>query len=70
MNCKYCGEKDNGFVLLNETTDYSGIEMSLNRQGMLRARYYEQGKYDLWFSEDIVNINFCPICGRKLTEEG
>ena len=69
MSCKYCNRKDNDFVPLNKTIDYSGLEMSLNRQGMLRVRYYEQGKYDLWYSEDIVNINFCPICGRKLTEE-
>jgi hypothetical protein len=69
MGCKYCNREDNCFVPLNKTTDYSGIEMSLNRQGMLRVRYYEQGKYDLWYSEDIINVNFCPICGRKLTEE-
>ena len=68
MNCKYCGRTDNNFVLFNETTDYSGIEMSLNRQGMLRVRYYDDSSY-IWFSEDIININFCPICGRKLTEE-
>lgn len=68
INCKYCGRKDNDFVLLNETTDYSCIEMSLNRQGMLRVRYYDDSSH-IWFSEDIVNINFCPMCGRKFMEE-
>ena len=64
--CKYCEHENNDFVVLNETTDYSGIEMALNRQGVLRVRYYEQGKCDLWFSQDIINVKFCPICGRKI----
>lgn len=67
MNCKYCNRKDNDFVILHDTADYSGIEMSLNRQGMLRTRYY--GSNHLWYSEDIVNVKFCPMCGRKFTED-
>lgn len=60
--CKYCQHENNDFVILNETTDYSGIEMALNRQGMLRVRYdYSQ----VWFSEDIINVKFCPMCGKK-----
>ena len=62
--CKCCEHENNDFVLLNETADYSGLEMSLNRQGMLRVRYYEDISR-VWFSEDIVNIKFCPICGRE-----
>jgi hypothetical protein len=69
MSCKYCGRKNNDFVLLNDTAEYSDLEISVNRQGMLRARYHKQGKYDLFFTQDIVNINFCPICGRRLAEE-
>lgn len=68
MSCKYCGRTDNDFVLLNETADYSGIEISLNSQGMLRGRYYDDSSH-IWFSEDIINIKFCPMCGRKLMEE-
>lgn len=64
MSCKYCSGSDNDFVILNETSEYSGVEMSLNRQGMLRARYY--GDNDIWFSQEIVNIKFCPICGAKM----
>ena len=68
MSCKYCSRSDNDFVPLNDTVKYSGIEMSLNRQGMLRTRYYDDSSH-IWLSEDIVNISFCPICGRKLAEE-
>lgn len=65
VKCKYCQNENNDFVLLNETTDYSSLEMSLNRQGMLRVRYYDDHT-QVWFSEDIINIKFCPICGRKI----
>lgn len=63
--CKYCEHENNDFVILNETTDYSGIEMALNRQGMFRVRYYEDDS-QIWFSEDAINVNFCPMCGRKI----
>ena len=61
--CQYCEADNNDFFVMNNTTDYSGIEMSINRQGMLRVRYYTEG--GIWFSEDIVNIKYCPLCGRK-----
>lgn len=64
--CTWCNRADNDFVLLNETSEYSGIEIALNRQGVLRIRYNEN---DGWISQDIINVNFCPICGRKLTED-
>lgn len=67
MSCKYCNREDNDFVLLNETSEYSGIEMALNRQGILRIRHYSSNH--MWATQDIVNIKYCPICGRKLTEE-
>lgn len=62
--CKYCEYENNDFVLLNKTRAYSGIELAINRQGMLRVRSYEDCS-QIWFSEDIVNIKHCPICGRK-----
>ena len=63
--CQYCESRgNNDFLLLNQTQDYSGIEIALNRQGMLRTRYY--GDNDIWCSQEIVNIKFCPMCGRKL----
>lgn len=64
--CKYCEHENNDFVILNDTVEYSNIEMALNRQGMLRVRYFEQGEYDLFYSQDVINVKFCPICGRKL----
>ena len=65
MKCKYCEHENNDFVLLNETTDYSSLEMSLNRQGMLRVRLIDkQGRIS---STDIININYCPICGKKIS---
>lgn len=65
MRCAYCDGEDNDFVLLNQTTDYSGIEMALNRQGMLRVRYYADDSH-IWYSQDIVEIKFCPNCGRAM----
>lgn len=68
--CKYCEHENNDFVLLdfvllNDTQEYSGMEIALNRQGMLRVRYYDDYTR-VWFSQDIININYCPMCGRKL----
>jgi len=65
MKCAYCDRKDNDFVLLNQTSDYSGIEIALNRQGMFRVRYYTDDS-KVWFSQDIVEIKFCPNCGRAM----
>ena len=62
--CKYCEHENNDFVALNDTKEYSGMEIALNRQGMLRVRYYE-GYNQLWLTEDIINVKFCPMCGRK-----
>jgi C4-type Zn-finger protein len=62
--CKVCDRENNDFVILNETEDFSFIEISLNKQGMLRVRLIDnQGRIT---SQDIINIEFCPICGRKM----
>jgi hypothetical protein len=66
--CKYCKAENNDFVQLNDTVDYSGIEISLNRQGMLRVRYYDVNDPD-FVTQDIINIKYCPICGKHLKEE-
>ena len=65
-SCQYCKADNNDFILLNKTADYSGIEIALNRQGMLRVRYYADDS-QVWFSEDIINVKFCPVCGGKIT---
>ena len=37
--CPYCESNDNDFIDVNQSKEYSGIEMSLNRQCMFRVRY-------------------------------
>lgn len=61
--CPYCEADNNDFIPLNQTVDYSGIEMSLNKQGMLRVRYYDFNG-DTFVVQDIVNIKCCPMCGK------
>lgn len=63
--CPYCNATNNDFILLNQTVDYSGIEMSLNRQGMLRVRYYDINDPN-FVTQDIVEIKYCPNCGKKM----
>lgn len=64
--CNYCNTEYNDFILLNNETRFnSNIEISLNKQGMLRVRY-DEGDGWRWVSQDIINVNFCPMCGRKL----
>lgn len=36
MKCPYCESGTNDFVPMNQTAEYSGIEMSVNRQGKKR----------------------------------
>lgn len=69
--CSYCNPNidywvtKNAFQVINmETMDYSGIEIALNRQGMLRIRTY--AKEDTNFnSQDMINIKYCPMCGEE-----
>ena len=60
--CKYC--KEDGFNLLNDTVDYSGLEIAISNNGVLRVRNYNFK--EIFESQDAVNISFCPMCGRKL----
>lgn len=63
--CIFCEQDHNDFVRLNDTDVISGIEISLNRQGMLRVRFYNNDGWN-FVSQDILNIGFCPMCGRNL----
>lgn len=66
--CAYCYSACDNRALSEESTMYSGIEMKIIGQcGALRARHY--GDKDIFDHQDIVNINFCPMCGRKLRDE-
>lgn len=61
-NCPYCEATTNDFVIANQTTEYSGIEIAINRQGMLRVRTYDSG--DNFTSQDIIELKHCPLCGK------
>lgn len=63
--CPYCNAETNDFIPLNQTVEYSGIEIALNRQGMLRVRVYESGQ-ETFTTQDIVEIKCCPNCGSKM----
>ena len=62
--CQYCDSNCNDFAVMNQTMEYSGIELAINRQGMLRARYYDVNG-DVFKTQDIIEIKYCPLCGRK-----
>ena len=47
--------------------EYSGIELAINRKGMLRARYYDVNR-DVFETQDIIEIKYCPLCGRKFNK--
>ena len=63
--CPYCDAKTNDFIPINQAVEYSGIEIALNRQGMLRVRVYESGQ-ETFTAQDIVEIKCCPNCGAKM----
>lgn len=63
--CEYCEDKvDRYYKNLTTTAEYSGLEISLHPKGTLRVRAYLGD--DLFKAQDIVNVNYCPMCGRKL----
>ena len=62
--CKYCEHENNNFVLLNDTNMYSGIDIEINRQGILRVRVFND-EMDGFVTQDMLNIKHCPICGRE-----
>ena len=65
--CQYCKERNNDFVILNNTNMYSGIDIEINRQGMLRVRV-SNDEMDGFVTQDILNVRYCPMCGRKFND--
>lgn len=59
--CEYCKRK--GFNALNDTVDYSGLEIAISNSGLLRVRNYNFK--DIFETQDVVNINYCPMCRKK-----
>ena len=62
--CPHCENKTNDFVVLNQNAEYSGIEIAVDRYGCLRARSYPNGTENNFDSQDIVEIKYCPLCGK------
>lgn len=63
MKCPYCESGTNDFVPMNQAVEYSGIEMAVNRQGMLRVRVLDDdGSFT---TQDIIEIRNCPLCGKR-----
>lgn len=60
--CGYCNKHE--FEPLNTTVNYSGLEIAISGSGMLRVRNYNFK--DMFETQDAMNINYCPMCGRKL----
>ena len=51
------------FNSLNQNTvDYSGIEIAIHKDRMLRVRTQTAEG----ICSDVMSINYCPICGRRL----
>lgn len=61
--CPFCSDTDNGFIRMNDTVEYSGIEMCMNRKGMFRVRVYDESEHI--DSQDSINMKYCPFCGRS-----
>lgn len=68
MSCPYCESVTNDFLPMNQTVEYSGIEMALNCQGMLRVRVLDCSDDSPTIglaAQDIVEIKYCPMCGKR-----
>lgn len=70
FKCAYCSDPKTHFVRLNTTEEYNGIEIAINGPAqILRVRtYYDAMDTAHGFqpTQDIIHINYCPMCGRKL----
>lgn len=61
MSCMYCTK---GYPLPLQS-EYSNIEARfINDNGLLRIRVFDEN--DNLQTQDIVSLNYCPMCGRKL----
>lgn len=72
MSCPYCEINTNQFNPINQTVEYSGIEMSVNRQGMLRVRVLDctdDSPTIGLLTQDIVEIKYCPLCGKRFIKD-
>lgn len=68
--CKYCEDKGIELdVVALDTGDANYPNVSINARGELQiitdSREFAEAD-DLW----MVRINYCPMCGRRLSERG
>lgn len=64
--CKFCSDYT-GFTPLNDTAEYSSIEIAINPNvKAIRGRHFPNGYNGTFKGQDIVEIKYCPMCGRKL----
>ena len=65
MNCEYCNKIFPNYLKLPLKGKYSGIEARfLDNKGLLRIRVFDVN--DMLEAQDVVYLNYCPMCGRKL----
>ena len=65
MNCEYCNKIFPDYRKLPLQGKYSGIEARfLDDKGLLRIRVFNVN--DMLEAQDIIHLNYCPMCGRKL----
>lgn len=72
MSCPYCENKTKSFLPINQTVEYSGIEIALNRQGLLRVRVLDcsGGEPTIRLvTQDVVELKNCPLCGKRFVKE-
>lgn len=62
--CTICnGKHGTDFVVINpHAAGDSGIQVAINKQGMMRIRYFDNTSIK-HKSEEIVKLIHCPICG-------
>ena len=65
MNCEYCNKIFPDYRKLPLQSEYSGIEARfLDDKGLFRIRVFNMD--DILDTQDIITLNYCPMCGRKL----
>ena len=73
--CVCCGSTNDFSMINRETCRNSGVVVSINRQGMLRFRYYPpmmdgSGSFVTVFeTQDNINLKYCPFCGREFEKK-
>jgi len=67
MSCPYCEITNDDFQPVNQSVEYSGIEISLNRKGLMRIRTYLNDS-EIFDAQDTVELKYCPLCGKQFNK--